>query len=285
MTTHQSTAVIEVHERNFEVEVIRRSQEVPVVVDFWAPWCGPCRQLGPVLERLAEASGGAWVLAKLNTDQNQRLAQAFRIQGIPAVKAFRDGKVVDEFTGALPESQVRAWLKKIVPSEGDALVAVAAQLEASDPQEAIARYQLALGSDPQNAAALFGLGRLLVMLGEPQGADVLHEVPANSPFFARAQAVLGLTSFFAAAADSSEASLDGRAADKNDAEAQYTLAAVRVREQRYQEALDGLLGVVQRNRAYGDDAARKAMIGLFALIGNDNPLVPTYQRKLANALF
>jgi Thioredoxin domain-containing protein len=285
MTSYSAQVVIDVNEQNFEQEVLRRSYDVPVVVDFWAPWCGPCRQLGPVLERLAQAGAGSWVLAKLNTDENQRLARAFRIQGIPAVKAFRDGKIVDEFTGALPESQVRAWLNRIVPSEGDALVAAAEQLEASNPEEAIARYRLALGSDPQNANALFALGRLLLTMGDDEGPQLLREVPGSSPLFGRAQALLGLVDFFKQAADANEQELLERSTQPSDYEARYQLAAVFARTQRYEDAFKQLLAIVQRNRAFGDDAARKTILSLFALLGNDHPLVSSYQRKLASALF
>jgi putative thioredoxin len=131
--------VIEVNERTFDQEVIARSREAPVVVDFWAPWCGPCRTLGPTLERLAAEAKGAWVLAKVNVDENQRLAQAFRVQSIPAVVAVHQGKVVDQFVGALPESQVRAWLKRFVPEQGGSLLEAAQALEASGQPAAASR--------------------------------------------------------------------------------------------------------------------------------------------------
>jgi len=188
--------VIEVDEGTFREAVLERSRTTPVVVDFWAPWCGPCRTLGPILERLAAEANGAFVLAKINVDNNQRLAQMFRVQGIPAVKAFRDGKVVDEFAGALPESQVRAWLKRITPAPSDNLVEAAAALEARSPAEAAARYRVALGSDPANTAALFGLGRLLVLEGNPEGVEALGQVPAGDALYPRAQAWLTLADFF-----------------------------------------------------------------------------------------
>ena len=138
--------IIDVTEETFQTEVLERSLTTPVVIDFWAPWCGPCRTLGPTLERLAAEAKGAWVLAKVNVDENPRLSQAFRIQSIPAVMAVHQGKVVEQFVGALPESQVRAWLKRFVPEQGGSLLEAAQALEASDPEGAIAtRVPVRLG--------------------------------------------------------------------------------------------------------------------------------------------
>ena len=281
-----NSSVIVVDQSNFEREVVARSQEVPVVVDFWAPWCGPCRALGPTLERLAEEAQGDFVLAKVNVDQNQQLAMAFRVQGIPAVKALKDGKIVDEFTGALPEGQIRAWLKRFIPTKTDGVIEAAAALEDTDPEEAIARYRVGLGSDPENPTALFGLGRLLFMRGEQEGVMLLQEVPIGSPFHSRAQGLLGLADFFGQAGNVDAATLKERiASDARDLEARYQLAIHHTRDEQYTEALDQLLAIVMRDRSLHDDGARKAMLGIFAMLGNEDEVVVDYQRKLASALF
>ncbi|NTV63856.1 MAG: tetratricopeptide repeat protein [Oscillochloris sp.] len=274
-TTQRQPAVIEVDESNFEREVIARSQDVPVVIDFWAPWCAPCRALGPTLERLASESKGAWVLAKVNVDENQRLAGSFRVQSIPAVKAVYNGKIVDEFVGALPESQIRTWLKRFLPQEGSSLLEAAQALEASAPQEAAARYRLILGEEPQNEAAMFNLGRLLMLQGEAEGLETLRQVPLGTPFYARAQAMLPLADFLAAADQPAEGDLAER----------YKQAADLTRSGAYSGAMSELLAIVARDRAFHDDGARKALLGLFAALGDEEPLVPTYRRKLANTLF
>jgi putative thioredoxin len=274
-TTQRQPAVIEVDEASFEREVIARSKEVPVVIDFWAPWCGPCRTLGPTLERLASEAKGDWVLAKVNVDENQRLAAMFRVQSIPAVKAVHNGKIVDEFVGAQPEAQVRLWLKRFVPEQGDSLLEAAKAMESSDPQGAAARYRLILGEEPENTTAMFNLGRLLLMHGENEGVETLRQVPASAPLYARAQALLPLADFFAAA---------DQPADEGSA-ARYQQAAAHARSGTYATAMDELLAIVARDRAFLNDGARKALIGLFAALGDEDPLVSAYRRKLANTLF
>jgi putative thioredoxin len=276
--------VIEVNERDFQAQVLERSKTTPVVVDFWAPWCGPCRTLGPTLERLAGEAKGEWVLAKINVDNNQRLSQAFGVQGIPAVKAFRDGKVVEEFAGALPESQVRAWLKRVLPSASDGLLAAAAAMEQHDPSEAAARYRLALGEDPNNTAALFSLGRLLVSQGIPEGIEALRQVPSGAPQYSRARAWLTLADFFEQAGKAS-GWLDQLGSDTQDtSDARYRSAAHMARAGRYADAINQLLAIVERDRAFRDDAARKTLLALFEALGDD-PLVANGRRRLASALF
>ncbi|NJM06174.1 tetratricopeptide repeat protein [Candidatus Gracilibacteria bacterium] len=275
-TVNAPTPVFDVTEATFERDVLLRSREVPVVVDFWAPWCGPCRTLGPTLERLATEAKGSWLLAKLNTDEHQRIAAAFRIQSIPAVKAFREGKIAAEFVGALPEGQVRAWLKQLVGEPGDNALASIAAIEASDPQRAVALYRQLLEQDPKNVPAFFALGRLLFLQGDPEGMGLLKHVPTGTPQYAQAQALLPLSDFFAVL-DEPEQS--------GDLETRYRRAARDLHARRYQEALDELLTLVAHDRSFRDDGARKALLGAFALLGDEHPLVPQYRRKLANTLF
>lgn len=274
-TTQRQPTVIEVDESNFEQEVIARSNDAPVVIDFWAPWCGPCRTLGPTLERLASEAKGEWVLAKVNVDENQRLGAMFRVQSIPAVKAVYQGKIVDEFVGALPESQVRTWLKRFMPQKENSLLEAAKELEARDPHEAAARYRLILGAEPQNAEAMFHLGRLLLMQGDAEGPETLRQVPLGTPFYSRAQAMLPLTDFMAAADQPAE----------GDSAERYKQAAALARSGAYAGAMSELLTIVARDRAFHDDAARKALLGLFAALGDEDQLVPAFRRKLANTLF
>ena len=283
-TTATSTGghpVIDVQDRDFETAVIERSRSVPVVVDFWAPWCGPCRVLGPILERLAMEMQGAFVLAKVNVDQNPTLSRRFGVQSIPMVKAFRDGQMADGFTGALPESQVRAWLRKLIPSVADRLADEAARLTATDPVGAAERYRAALQEDPAHERSLLGLGRILVLAGDPEAEAILRRVPAGSRAHAEAQALLELGDFLR-----TPARPDGGAeAPEQTSAARYAAAAGYARSGNWEQALQALLEVVQRDRAFADDGARRALLAIFALLGESEPLVARYRRLLANTLF
>ncbi len=280
-----TTPVIDVNESDFATAVVQRSRETPVVVDFWAPWCGPCRVLGPVLERLAKEANGAWTLAKINVDHNPRIAAQFGVQGIPAVKAFRDGKVVAEFTGALPENQVRAWLKQIAPSEIDQLLAQARQQERRDPAAAAATYRRILSRDASHAGALLGLGRVLLLQGDPEAESTLRRIKSGTKEHSAAQSLLELAPLLAAGVGDLDEARERVAADPNDVAARWTLAGLLARRQQWDDALRHLLAIVERNRAWGDDAARRAMLAVFALLGDDDPLVAQYRRQLASAVF
>lgn len=280
-----TTAVIDVNEHDFPTAVLQRSADVPVVVDFWAPWCGPCRALGPTLERLAREMNGAFVLAKVNVDQNPRLSGQFGVQGIPEVKAFRNGKVVDQFTGALPERQVRDWLTKIVPSPVDQLADAAAQLAATDPQGAAETYRQALQIDGAHNRSLLGLGRVLTVLGDPGAAEVLQRIKSGSPEYPAAQALLKLASFLDAGVGDMADARQRLAVSPNDSVARWQLAALLARGQQWEDALRHLLAIVQRDRLFGNDAARQAMLAIFALLGERDPIVAQYRQQLASAVF
>jgi putative thioredoxin len=238
------------------------------------------------LERLAAEAQGAFVLAKINVDNNPRLSASYKVQGIPAVKAFRNGSMVDEFTGALPESRVRDWLKRLIPTPLDQLAEAAAALEPHDPQAAAARYREALALDANHPASLLGLGRLLIAAGDPSGAELLGKLTAGTPLYPRAQAWLALAGFFAQADAGNIDELPTRtAASPIDMEARYQLAAHAARAGQHAEAITQLLAIVMRDRAFRNDGARRTLLALFAALGDHNPLVVEGRRKLASALF
>jgi len=283
-------SVIEVSEDSFEREVLDRSETLPVVVDFWAPWCGPCRFLGPVLERLAEGEfKGSLVLAKVNTDEAPQLATDYRIQGIPAVKAFRNRRLVAEFVGALPEDQVRNFLQSLLPSQADRLAAQGAELERSgDGAQAEARYRAAIGLDRLHPAALAGLGRVLEARGDLEGAlDAWRRVPAGAPESAEAErkaALLALKHQAAAAGD--EASLQARVeAAPKDTSSRYALGLALAARGEHRRALEHLLEVVRLDRKLDDDGARQAMLRIFEAVGPRSELADEFRSRLASILY
>lgn len=281
-------SVIDVSDATFQQEVIEHSFAVPVVVDFWAPWCAPCRMLSPTLERLAQEGNGAFVLAKINVDDNQQSATQYGVQGIPAVKAFRDGRVVSEFVGAQPEPTVRQFLKEIVPSETDGWVAEAAGLVAAGrAEDAENLYRKALVVEPAHTQALLGLGGLLLAQGEvDQAIQTLKKVPYGGPERKEAERLLAQARLRQGATDGNEAAYRQRIADNgNDLEARMALISIFASREAYPDALEELLEVVRRDRKEMREEARQRMLDIFNVLGNDNPLAREYRNKLASALF
>lgn len=287
-TTTMTKYVIEVTEQTFAREVLERSKTTPVVVDFWAEWCGPCRVLGPILEKLATEFNGGFILAKVDVDQNQRLASHFRVQSIPAVKAFYNGKLAGEFTGALPEPQVRKFIQDLIPSTADLIVQEAYQAELDGQLElAVTHYQKALAEQPDHYRAMVGLGRTLFQQGEADAAmTLLERIPAGLSERSVADVLIATVQFQQEAAGQNEAELRAKIeANLADVASRYALASLLATQQNYEAALTEFLEVVRRDRAYQDDGGRKAMLALFTAIGEQEPLTQAYRRKLANVLF
>jgi putative thioredoxin len=246
--------VIAVSEQSFATEVIEKSKDVPVVVDFWADWCGPCRSLGPILERLAVEAGGSWILAKVDVDANPRLAQAFGIQGIPAVRGWRDGREVAEFVGALPEAQVRKWLEQLGPTQSEITL-----LEAEEA--------LSAGEDDKAQSLL---------------KEVLTEEPGND----RAKSLLERLEMSQRAGVVDEAEVRARLeSNPSDAEAAIQLADLLASRGDLQEAFSILIGVVRESSGDEREKVRMHLLKVLDTVPADDPRAMKARRELSLVLF
>lgn len=285
-----SSHAIDVGAHNFDEVVVRGSRERPVVVDFWAPWCGPCRMLAPILDKLAVEMEGRFTLAKLNTDDEQELAARYGIRGIPNVKAFVDGRVADEFTGVLPEAGVRAFLDRVMPSPAARAIAEAqARLAAKDAVGALAKLDEVHALDPDGEDALLTRAEALVALG--RGAEAGYVLDAlEAPARVRTKpvrderrlATLRARAKLAAGGGADLAALARRAAaTPPDHAARREYAAALAANGDHERALELLLSVVDADRGADGDAAKKAMLTIFEALGPDSDLARRYRRSLA----
>lgn len=269
---------------DFQQQVIEESKRRPVVVDFWAPWCGPCKSLKPILEKLAAEYGGKFLLAKINSDENQELAARYGVRGIPSVKAFLDGEPVDEFSGALPEAEVRGFLDRLIPSPADELRAEAAELRgAGDIAAALKKLADASRIDPVHVGVRLDAAEIMLDLGESDEASrLLASVPGDAD--PRVPQLKARLQFMGAAGDD-EAALKARvAANEDDLDARLKLANLLVAAGQYEAGMDQLLEIVRRDRSFGDDVGRKTLLSVFNLLGDDER-VSRYRRQLASALY
>jgi putative thioredoxin len=268
--------VIEVSEATFQAEVIERSLQVPVIVDLWAEWCGPCKQLSPVLERLAGEYGGSWLLAKIDIDANPRIAQLFGVQSIPMVVAIAGGQPVEAFAGAQPEPQIRQWLDGLLDALRDRMPGIRAAenggAPANEPEEP---------DDPRFVAAEDALTRGDLTAAEAAYQAILDAEPANE----LAKAALVQVRFLARA-ESTDPSVVVRAdTSPDDLEAQLAAADIEVAQQRVEQAFTRVLNAVRRTSGEDRDKARTHLVGLFDLFAPDDPRVMKARRELASALF
>ena len=282
----------------FEADVLTASMKVPVIVDFWADWCGPCKQLGPMIERAVLAAGGKVRLVKVDIDKNQMLASQMRIQSIPTVYAFFQGRPVDGFQGALPESEIKAFIDRLPQMDGaagamggpdqDYLAMGDAAFEAGDVTTAAQFYAQAAQSDPENITALAGLARCHLALGDKdQARDTLAMIPEakqNDPAVASVKAALALAESGGESGDLA-ALEEAVAAAPDDLDKRFALANGLLGAGAMESAIDALLAVIERDRDWNEGAAREKLLTVFEALGHGHPATARGRRRLSSILF
>jgi putative thioredoxin len=268
-----------VNESDFEYEVIAYSKQLPVIVDFWAEWCHPCKSLTPILEKFTIEGQGSFRLAKVNVDENPNLALRYSVRSIPNVKAFRDGQVVSEFLGLQPEPRIKEFIRNIAPSQIDLeLEKGQSLLESMDWSKAGEAFQQFLQKSPDHPAGLLGLIKVSLMQGKfAQARQLIGEFPP-SPEYARMEALKPL--FTALWTASSSQTLEDDPLD-----AAYHNALHLILRGNLPAAMDGIIDILRQDKHYHDDEARYVLLGLFETLGDHNSLTQQYRRELAMVLF
>ncbi len=264
---------------DFNREVVEQSHTVPVLVDFWAEWCGPCKVLGPVIESLAERHRDRWKLVKVNTEIHQEIARRYGIQGIPNVKMFVDGEVRDEFTGALPEPMIEQWLKKALPSPHAQQLEVALRhLEAGDMQGGRALLEEVLASEPDNVQASVCLARTWLDEDPGRSLDLLKPIEPGTEYHDSAEVLRTIAGLFLYLDTPENLAEDT-------VKPAYVQAIGHLRQGAYDLALEGFIEVLEMNRSYDDDGARRSCVAIFGMLGESHPTTKQYRRAFSNALY
>jgi len=288
--------IFDVDASNFEEAVLKGSQERVVVVDFWAPWCGPCKTLGPILEEVVTSLGPGVALAKVNVDDNQELAMAFRVQGIPAVKVVHQGQLVDEFTGAVPRQQIEETLRKHVPEappseaemQEEEVSRARDRLEQGDLGSAAAEYERILAEDEEAAAALVGLARIRLLEGNFDAVrGLVGKLEQGTPEYDQGQALLTHLEFhgICEAAGGRQACAEQVLAAPDDLEAHYAFGCCAAVQGDYETALKEWFAIVEAKRDFKDGAAKDAMVSVFHLLGRHHEVVGDYPQRLYRTLY
>ena len=284
----ESPYVLDADSASFQALVVDGSHRAPVLVDFWAEWCGPCRALTPILEKLANEFQGRFLVVKVDTDQEQEVARQFGIRSLPTVKLFKDGVVVDEFLGVQPESGVRAFIEQYVSRESDDARAQARTLrDKGQLTQAKAVLTEAHAGNPDNHRIIPDLANVLVDLGEfDQAKNVLNSAPANVKSDGEMRIANARLAFSEVTASSPPAHELVRMIETypRDCESRYRLGALRIIHGDYESALEQFIEVLRMDRAFRDDAGRKGVLSVFEMLGNDHPLVGRYRARMSSLL-